>query len=135
MPPPPDSHFGFFVRSLGTIRDGFCAGRRIRLSLGHVLRLRFADEEIRVRHLERLGDTLVDEPLTYEFFTTDPALKQAYHDANVYDYGQTLAEMVTKLSKLPLAHQIERHPRGDFDDASEHIRGHAVLEGRPPPAS
>ncbi|MGO8914972.1 MAG: serine hydrolase domain-containing protein [Stellaceae bacterium] len=43
--------------------------------------------------------------LAYEFFLADPALKQAYHDADVYDFDQTLAEMVTKLSKVPLAHQ------------------------------
>ena len=30
---------------------------------------------------------------------------QAYNQANLFDEGQTLAEMVTKLSKLPLAHQ------------------------------
>lgn len=30
---------------------------------------------------------------------------QAYNQANLFDNGQTLAEMVTKLSKLPLAHQ------------------------------
>lgn len=30
---------------------------------------------------------------------------QAYNQANLFDNGQTLAEFVTKLSKLPLAHQ------------------------------
>jgi CubicO group peptidase (beta-lactamase class C family) len=30
---------------------------------------------------------------------------QAYNQANLFDSGQTLAEFVTKLSKLPLAHQ------------------------------
>jgi CubicO group peptidase (beta-lactamase class C family) len=30
---------------------------------------------------------------------------EAYNKANLFDNGQTLAEMVTKLSKLPLAHQ------------------------------
>src|ERR1700758_1554445 len=30
---------------------------------------------------------------------------QAYNQANLFDPGQTLAEFVTKLSKLPLAHQ------------------------------
>jgi CubicO group peptidase (beta-lactamase class C family) len=30
---------------------------------------------------------------------------QAYNKANLFDYNQTLAEFVTKLSKLPLAHQ------------------------------
>jgi CubicO group peptidase (beta-lactamase class C family) len=30
---------------------------------------------------------------------------QAYNQANLFDKGQTLAEFVTKLSKLPLAHQ------------------------------
>jgi CubicO group peptidase (beta-lactamase class C family) len=33
---------------------------------------------------------------------------QAYRDANISDRGQTLAEMVTKLAKLPLAHQPGR---------------------------
>ena len=33
---------------------------------------------------------------------------QGYVDANVADRGQTLAEMVTKLSKIPLAHQPGR---------------------------
>jgi CubicO group peptidase (beta-lactamase class C family) len=32
-------------------------------------------------------------------------IADAYHDANVSDRNETLAEMVTKLSKLPLAHQ------------------------------
>jgi CubicO group peptidase (beta-lactamase class C family) len=43
--------------------------------------------------------------LVYPFFAEDKALAQAYFDAKIYDYGQSLAEMVTKLSKLPLAHQ------------------------------
>jgi len=30
---------------------------------------------------------------------------QAYNQANLFDHGQTLAEFVTKISKLPLAHQ------------------------------
>jgi CubicO group peptidase (beta-lactamase class C family) len=32
-------------------------------------------------------------------------IHQAYNQANLFDPGQTLAEFVTKLSKLPLAHQ------------------------------
>src|SRR5437588_8597067 len=32
-------------------------------------------------------------------------IHQAYNQANLFDPGQTLAEVVTKLSKLPLAHQ------------------------------
>jgi CubicO group peptidase (beta-lactamase class C family) len=35
----------------------------------------------------------------------DKLVHQAYRDANVSDRNQTLAEFVTKLSKLPLAHQ------------------------------
>jgi CubicO group peptidase (beta-lactamase class C family) len=43
--------------------------------------------------------------LVYPFFAEDKAIVQAYFDAKIYDYGQSLAEMVTKFSKLPLAHQ------------------------------
>lgn len=32
-------------------------------------------------------------------------IHQAYNNANLFDYAQSLAEFVTKLSKLPLAHQ------------------------------
>ncbi len=35
----------------------------------------------------------------------DGLIYKMYQDANVTDRGQTLAEMVTKLSKIPLAHQ------------------------------
>jgi CubicO group peptidase (beta-lactamase class C family) len=42
--------------------------------------------------------------LTYGFTGRSP-VKQAYNDAKVMDDGQTLAEMVTKLSKLPLQYQ------------------------------
>ena len=35
----------------------------------------------------------------------DDLVHKAYVDANVADRGQSLAEMVTKLSKIPLAHQ------------------------------
>jgi len=38
----------------------------------------------------------------------DDLVHQAYEDANVTDRNQTLAEMVTKLAKLPLAHQPGR---------------------------
>jgi CubicO group peptidase (beta-lactamase class C family) len=38
----------------------------------------------------------------------DTLVHKAYVDANVADRGQTLAEMVTKLSKIPLAHQPSR---------------------------
>lgn len=43
--------------------------------------------------------------LAYEFFVEDPVVKQAYVDAKVFNFNQSLAEMVTKLSRLPLAHQ------------------------------
>ena len=43
--------------------------------------------------------------LIYEFFAEDPVVKQAYVDAKVFNFNQSLAEMVTKLSRLPLAHQ------------------------------
>ena len=42
--------------------------------------------------------------LTYSFLGKS-LVKQAYSEANVFDPNQTLAEFVTKLSKLPLAHQ------------------------------
>ena len=42
--------------------------------------------------------------LTYGFFGKS-LVKQAYLDANLYDPGQPLAEVVTKISKLPLASQ------------------------------
>jgi CubicO group peptidase (beta-lactamase class C family) len=56
---------------------------------------RFSRRCIRHRHSSRRpplfdGNSLVD---------------QAYKEANLFDREQTLAEMVTKLSKLPLAHQ------------------------------
>ena len=35
----------------------------------------------------------------------DSLVHQAYNKSNLFDNGQTLAEFVTKLSKLPLAHQ------------------------------
>src|SRR5258708_32246995 len=38
----------------------------------------------------------------------DDIVHKAYVDANVADRGQSLAEMVTKLSKIPLAHQPGR---------------------------
>jgi len=43
--------------------------------------------------------------LAYEVFVESPWIKQAYHDAKVFDFDQSLAEMVTKLSLVPLAHQ------------------------------
>jgi len=42
--------------------------------------------------------------LTYGIFGKS-LVKQAYNDARMMDEGQTLAEMVTKLSKLPLQYQ------------------------------
>jgi CubicO group peptidase (beta-lactamase class C family) len=42
--------------------------------------------------------------LTYGF-SGKSLVKQAYLDAHLFDQGQTLAEAVTKLSKLPLAYQ------------------------------
>lgn len=42
--------------------------------------------------------------LVYGAFGTT-LVHQAYNKANLFDNGQTLAEFVTKLSKLPLAHQ------------------------------
>jgi CubicO group peptidase (beta-lactamase class C family) len=42
--------------------------------------------------------------LTYGIFGKS-LVKQAYNDAKLFDPGQTLAELVTKLSKLPLAYQ------------------------------
>jgi CubicO group peptidase (beta-lactamase class C family) len=42
--------------------------------------------------------------LTYEFFAQNAFVKQAYADAKVFNFGQSNAEMVTKLAKLPLVH-------------------------------
>lgn len=42
---------------------------------------------------------------TYGFFGKPTLVKQAYLSANLLDSNQTLAEFVTKLSKLPLAYQ------------------------------
>jgi hypothetical protein len=38
--------------------------------------------------------------LTYEFFTESPQLKQSDADAKVFNFDQSLADMVTKLAKL-----------------------------------
>jgi CubicO group peptidase (beta-lactamase class C family) len=45
--------------------------------------------------------------LTYGPFTDDPAIQKAYADADVspFNFDQTNAEVITKLSKVPLAHQ------------------------------
>ena len=43
--------------------------------------------------------------LAYQFFIEDPSVKKAYEEAKVFSFDQSLAEMVTKLGKLPLAHQ------------------------------
>jgi CubicO group peptidase (beta-lactamase class C family) len=42
--------------------------------------------------------------LVYEFFTEDPRVRQAYAEAKVFNYDQSLADMITKLASLPLAH-------------------------------
>jgi CubicO group peptidase (beta-lactamase class C family) len=43
--------------------------------------------------------------LTYEFFAEDLSVKQAYEGAKVFNFDQSLADMVAKLTKLPLVHQ------------------------------
>ena len=43
--------------------------------------------------------------LAYLFDVQDPLIRQAYQDAKLSDFDQSLAEMVTKLAKLPLVHQ------------------------------
>lgn len=43
--------------------------------------------------------------LAYQFFIEDPSVKKAYEEAKVFSFDESLAEMVTKLGKLPLAHQ------------------------------
>ncbi|MBV9529823.1 MAG: beta-lactamase family protein, partial [Bradyrhizobium sp.] len=43
--------------------------------------------------------------LAYEFFVESPAIRQAYHDAKVFSFDQSLSDMVTKLAQVPLAHQ------------------------------
>jgi CubicO group peptidase (beta-lactamase class C family) len=42
---------------------------------------------------------------TYGFSAEDPAMVKAYDEAKLFDFGQSTAEMVTKLAKLPLTHQ------------------------------
>jgi CubicO group peptidase (beta-lactamase class C family) len=43
--------------------------------------------------------------LAYLFDVQDPLIRQAYQDAKLVDFDQSLAEMVTKFAKLPLVHQ------------------------------
>ena len=43
--------------------------------------------------------------LAYLFDVQDPLIRQAYQDAKLADFDQSLADMVTKLTKLPLVHQ------------------------------
>jgi CubicO group peptidase (beta-lactamase class C family) len=43
--------------------------------------------------------------LAYEFFVESPAIRQAYQEAKVFSFDQSLAEMVTKFARVPLAHQ------------------------------
>jgi CubicO group peptidase (beta-lactamase class C family) len=43
--------------------------------------------------------------LAYEFFVESESLKKAYTNAGVFNFDQSLKEMVTKLAKLPLAQQ------------------------------
>jgi CubicO group peptidase (beta-lactamase class C family) len=43
--------------------------------------------------------------LAYLFDVQDPLIRQAYQDAKLADFDQSLANMVTKLAKLPLVHQ------------------------------
>jgi CubicO group peptidase (beta-lactamase class C family) len=43
--------------------------------------------------------------LAYWFSAEDPSIKQAYQDAKLMTFDQSLADMVTKLARLPLVHQ------------------------------
>jgi CubicO group peptidase (beta-lactamase class C family) len=43
--------------------------------------------------------------LAYGAYVENPQIKQAYADAKVFDFDQSLSEMVTKLANLPLVHQ------------------------------
>jgi CubicO group peptidase (beta-lactamase class C family) len=43
--------------------------------------------------------------LAYLFDIQDPLIRQAYQDAKLGDFDQSLADMVTKFAKLPLVHQ------------------------------
>jgi CubicO group peptidase (beta-lactamase class C family) len=69
------------------------------------LELQPAKREITVQDLLRHTSGI-----TYGFFGAS-AVKAAYNDAKMLDPGQTNAEMVTKLSKLPLAY----HPGTTWD--------------------
>ena len=68
--------------------------------------LRVGTERVPVKRPMTVQDLLRHTSgLSYSFFVEDPSIKQAYEDAKVINFDQSLAEMVTKLAKLPLVHQ------------------------------
>jgi len=75
------------------------SGLRTRTTGAQTLALEDAQRPMTVQDLLRHTSGLVYGP-----FGNTP-VHQAYNKANLFDNGQTLTEFVTKLSKLPLAHQ------------------------------
>jgi CubicO group peptidase (beta-lactamase class C family) len=68
--------------------------------------LRVGTERVPVKRPMTVQDLLRHTSgLTYGFSVEDPSIKQAYQDANVASFDQSLADMVTKLAKLPLVRQ------------------------------
>src|SRR3984957_12616583 len=62
--------------------------------------LRVGTERVPVKRPMTVQDLLRHTSgLTYGFSVEDPSIKQAYQDANVASFDQSLADMVTKLAK------------------------------------
>jgi CubicO group peptidase (beta-lactamase class C family) len=68
--------------------------------------LRVGTERAPVIHPMTVQDLLRHTSgLAYLFDIQDPLIRQAYQDAKLGDFDQSLADMVTKFAKLPLVHQ------------------------------
>ncbi len=68
--------------------------------------LRVGAERVPVKRAMTVQDLLRHTSgLSYSFFVEDASVKQAYQDAKVFNFDQSLAEMVAKLAKLPLVRQ------------------------------
>ena len=68
--------------------------------------LRVGAERVPVKRPMTVQDLLRHTSgLSYSFFVEDASVKQAYEDAKVFNFDQSLADMVTKLAKLPLVRQ------------------------------
>ena len=68
--------------------------------------LRVGTERVPVKRPITVQDLLRHTSgLTYGVFAEDPSIKQAYQEANVVNFDQSLADMVTKLAKLALVRQ------------------------------